>query len=88
MRALSRNRVIHALGEKTFVAQCSLEKGGTWSGTVQNLKQHWTAVFGLGDGSEAMRQLEQLGVVLIGTEDLADLSGLANPTPDFFYFDT
>ena len=37
MRALSRNRVIHALGVKTFVAQCDLKKGGTWSGTEKNL---------------------------------------------------
>ena len=76
VRAHSRNRVIHALGEKAFVAQCNLGKGGTWSGTVQNLKENWSPVFGFRDGSEAMKQLEQLGAVLITEEDLTDLSGL------------
>ena len=36
-RALSRNRVIHSLGIRTFVAQCAMEKGGTWDGTTKNL---------------------------------------------------
>ena len=33
-RALRRNRVIHALGEVTLVAQSDLGIGGTWSGTT------------------------------------------------------
>lgn len=82
-RALSRNRVIHALGEKTFVAQCSLCKGGTWSGTVSNLREHWSPVFAFRDGSEAMGQLENMGATLIDWEDLADLSGLRDPSPGF-----
>lgn len=83
-RALSRNRVIHALGEKTFVAQCTLAKGGTWSGTVRNLREHWNGVFGLRDGSEAIRQLEQLGAVLIDNEDLSNLQGLPEDNPKLF----
>lgn len=82
-RALSRNRVIHALSEKTFVAQCDLGKGGTWSGTTANLREHWSPVFGLQDGSEAMRQLENLGATLIGCGELADLPGLSDPNPGF-----
>jgi predicted Rossmann fold nucleotide-binding protein DprA/Smf involved in DNA uptake len=83
-RAHSRNRVIHALGEKTFVAQCALGVGGSWCGTVQNLKSHWSDVFGFQDESEAMCQLEQLGAMLIGNEDLSDISGLKNKPPSFF----
>ena len=76
LRALSRNRVIHALGEKTLVAQCSFATGGTWSGTVQNLKNRWTPVFCFRDGSEANRQLEQLGATLIDLPALEDLASL------------
>lgn len=76
VRALSRNRVIHALGEKVFVAQCALGIGGTWSGTVRNLKENWSPVFCFRDGSEAVRQLEQLGAGTVGTEDLKDLTKL------------
>ena len=38
LRALSRNRVIHAMGSVSLVAQCAREQGGTWSGTVRNLR--------------------------------------------------
>ena len=44
-RALSRNRVIHALGLKTFVAQATAGMGGTWDGTVKNLRFGWSGVF-------------------------------------------
>lgn len=76
IRALSRNRVIHALAEKTLVAQCSLGMGGTWSGTVQNLRGCWSPVFCFRDGSEASLQLEQLGAQLIDLSDLDDLASL------------
>ena len=38
-RALRRNLYIHALGEKTFVAQCPQCRGGTWAGTRENLRR-------------------------------------------------
>lgn len=71
IRALSRNRVIHALGVKTFVAQCGLKKGGTWSGTEKNLRKGWSDVYCFRDGSEAMTQLQQRGANGIGLKELA-----------------
>ena len=83
-RAISRNRCIHALGRMTFVAQASLEKGGTWDGTVKNLKHGWSSVACFRDGSDASRRLEDMGAYLIGTEDLGDLSALQEPTQTLF----
>ena len=83
-RAISRNRCIHALGRMTFVAQASLEKGGTWDGTVKNLKHGWSSLACFRDGSEASRRLEDMGAYLIGTEDLGDLSALQEPTQTLF----
>lgn len=83
-RALSRNRVIHALGEKTLVAQCTLGMGGTWSGTIHNLKESWSPVFCFQDGSEAALQLSMLGAQLIGTEQLRKLRDLADGTVSLF----
>ena len=77
-RALSRNRVIHALAEKTFVAQCSCGAGGTWDGTVKNLKGGWSPVFCFDDGSAASKQLEQMGAQCITATDLAELSALTS----------
>ena len=75
--ALSRNRVIHTLGELTLVAQATLERGGSWDGTVRNLHNGWSSVFCFDDGSPAFTRLTQLGAVGIGTEDLADLGKLS-----------
>ena len=75
-RALSRNRVIHALGYLTLVAQCSMGTGGTWDGTVRNLKHNWSPVLCFDDGSDASIQLQQRGANLISPERLSDLSAL------------
>ncbi len=69
-RALSRNRCIHALGLMVFVAQSGQNRGGTWSGTVQNLRRRWTPVLCFQDGSAAVRELENLGAYAIGRQDL------------------
>ena len=75
-RALSRNRCIHSLGQMVFVAQSSLKKGGTWSGTVKNLHFGWSPVACFRDGTEASRELEQMGAWLIGADDLENFSDL------------
>lgn len=69
-RALSRNRVIHALPRMTFVAQCALERGGTWKGTTQNLRNYWSTVCCFDDSSAASRALESRGAVLIRLDQL------------------
>lgn len=81
--ALRRNRVIHSLGEKTFVAQCSLGKGGTWDGTIWNLKQSATPVFCFDDGSPASKELQQMGAMPVTKQMLENIAGLKN---DYFAF--
>lgn len=71
-RALSRNRCIHALGQVVFVAQADYGKGGTWDGTVKNLRFGWSNVACFRDGSKAMQELEQMGAYLLTLQDLAD----------------
>ena len=75
-RALSRNRIIHSLGYITLVAQCNGHKGGTWDGTVKNLRNRWSPVFCFADGSETSVELEQLGATLIELQELLDLPKL------------
>lgn len=83
-RALSRNRVIHSLGLKTLVAQCSLFHGGTWDGTEKNLAKLWSPVFCYADGSEAAAELSRMGATLIGEDDLRDLAASHPETVNFF----
>ena len=75
-RAISRNRIIHTLSPKTFVAQCSQKTGGTWDGTVKNLKAGWSSVYCFQDGSAAAQHLGDLGAVLIEAGQLTDFSEL------------
>ena len=83
-RALSRNRCIHALGRMVFVAQSDVGKGGTWDGTAKNLRFGWSPVACFRDGSDASRQLEQMGAYLIGIDDLKDFGGLLEEEKTFF----
>ena len=83
-RALSRNRVIHALGEATLVAQCNMGSGGTWSGTTANLKAGWSPVFCFDDGSAAVKELEQMGAAFVCGSDLSRLDELKNNTQSLF----
>ena len=75
-RALSRNRCIHALGEATLVAQAGYQQGGTWDGTVKNLRFRWSPVRCFDDHSPAAILLEQMGAECVGREDLSDLDKL------------
>ena len=56
-RALGRNRFIHAMGEKTLVAQTGFGKGGTWNGSLDNLQHEYSPLFVFDDGSEGTRAL-------------------------------
>lgn len=74
-RALERNRLIHVLGEKTFVAQSHLS-GGTWSGSEQNLRRNWSPLFVHDDGSPGCAALIAMGATPVRTEQLDSLHAL------------
>lgn len=72
-RALSRNRVIHAMGQLTIVSQCREGRGGTWSGSCANLQNKWSPIACFNDGSSGAQALEKLGAKLVTEEDLERL---------------
>lgn len=75
-RALHRNRTIHALGEIVFVAQCTLGRGGTWDGSIHNLKNQWSPLYCFSDNSAAAAELEQRGASQVSISDLSDFRKL------------
>ena len=83
IRALSRNRCIHTLGIKTFVAQTGLKTGGTWDGTVKNLRFCWSSVYCFEDGSDGITQLCQMGATPIGMGELNSFYDLPEQTTLF-----
>ena len=82
-RALQRNRIIHSFSEKTFVAQCSLGKGGTWSGTADNLRKGWSQVICYDDGSDASRELACMGAVCVDGGMLKNIGQILPGTDSF-----
>lgn len=66
-RALARNRLIHAMGEKVLVAQCTCGKGGTWEGTTENLRRGYSPVFVHDDGSDGASALIARGACPVKT---------------------
>ncbi len=84
LRALRRNRVIHTLGRGVLVAQCRDGRGGTWSGTSQNLSAGWTRVCCFDDGSEGTLALAAMGAEKIPAEALRDYGALFQQEQNLF----
>ncbi len=83
-RALSRNRLIHALSMKAFVAQTDCGTGGTWHGACENLKRQWSPVFVCNDASDGARALCARGASAVSLEQLTSLRAcLPNQTSLF-----
>lgn len=83
-RAHSRNRVIHAISPLVLVAQSSDQTGGTWKGTLKNLRCGWSRVCYFADGSTASAGLQAHGAIPAAAEDLEDLSALINMPNNLF----
>lgn len=69
-RALRRNRLIHSAAPWTFAAQCSYGTGGTWDGSLRNLRRGWSQLLVPDDGSRAAEELCRLGAVTVNLEQL------------------
>jgi len=85
-RAYSRNRLIHAMGQKVFAAQSDYGAGGTWQGVTENLKHGWSPVF-MFDGEPedpGTRGLLERGCAPVSMEGLADLRGRNNRQVSLF----
>lgn len=83
IRALSRNRLIHAMAVAVLIAQCTYGKGGTWNGTVQNLRHSWSPVFCFHDESKAAAALAEQGASLIAMDALDSFQNLQSNTFSF-----
>lgn len=82
-RAISRNRLIHSLSDKTFVAQSDLHTGGTWDGSAKNLRYGWSDLYCFDDGSAAVAELEQMGAELVRIDALEDIGALERTAVSF-----
>ena len=51
--AMARNRHIYCLADAAIVVSSSRDKGGTWSGAVENLRRNWVPLWVKPQGEEA-----------------------------------
>ena len=64
--AMNRNKYIYSLSEATFVIASDYNKGGTWTGAVENLKNGWTKTFVRQDlKSKGVQEIIKLGATPI-----------------------
>jgi predicted Rossmann fold nucleotide-binding protein DprA/Smf involved in DNA uptake len=69
--AMGRNRIIYALSDYGLVVSATLEKGGTWAGAIENLRQKWVPLLiwassSTPHGNQAL--IEKGGVALTETD--------------------
>jgi hypothetical protein len=76
--------VIHALGQITFVAQCGYQTGGTWDGTVKNLRFGYSPVFCFADGSPAQKLLEDMGADIVTLQQMQNFDTLQSKIDKLF----
>lgn len=69
-RALRRNHLIHALAQRSFVAQCTEGHGGSWAGAVANLRHGYSPLCVFADGSGGQQALCALGAAAVKQQDL------------------
>ncbi len=93
--AMQRNRYIYALADYALVVQSDYEKGGTWAGAVENLKDGWVPLFVREDSdSKGIAGLIKRGakVYALGSGSLKDALAGETPEPakeaDFFAAET
>lgn len=82
-RALSRNRLIYALAEKSFVAQCAVGSG-TMQGAEDALKHGIATVFVHEDGSAGAAQLAEKGAIPVRCSALEPLCNVQPPQTEIF----
>lgn len=85
LRALSRNRIIHALSPAVLVAQCDETRGGTWDGSQRNLRHGWSNLYCFGEG-EGIQALLRQGGEGVTCSELADLPSLCDSPPSLFSY--
>lgn len=74
VRAMRRNALIHMQGDRTLAAQCTYGSGGTWHGSLENLKHGWSPLFVFEDGTRGSQALiERGGTPVRRLESLQDL---------------
>ena len=77
--AMNRNKYIYASSKATFIVASDYNKGGTWAGVTENMRNNWTKTFIKEDTkSKGVQELIKLGVIPIKNIEEINLVDLIN----------
>jgi predicted Rossmann fold nucleotide-binding protein DprA/Smf involved in DNA uptake len=70
--AMARNKYIYALSDWAIAVSATVEKGGTWNGAIENLKNKWTSLFVWADEAapQGNHRLVKKGAIPVQDEDI------------------
>lgn len=76
--AMGRNKLIYTLADYGIVVASSANKGGTWSGAIENLKNDWVPLFivtynDMPEGNQVLIQRGGIELPLSAVEDYGNL---------------
>lgn len=72
--AMSRNKYIYAHSEATVIIKSDIEKGGTWTGALENIKHGWTKLFCRDVNYPGNVELIRMGAIPINEDWNGDIS--------------
>lgn len=77
--AMDRNKYIYAMADYVVVVSSDVDKGGTWTGATENLKNGWTPLF-VRDGKDIpagnKKLLEMEGVAAVSISDVEETENI------------
>lgn len=77
-RAMNRNKYIYASGYGTFVVESDYNKGGTWTGATETMKNNWGKVFVWEHDLEGNKKLIEAGGIPFTFQDGQKLFDVVN----------
>lgn len=79
--AMNRNKYIYALSSGAFVIKSDYNKGGTWAGATENIKNSWVKTFVKANSKEKGNiELIKLGAYPIKDLEQIDITNVLNDT--------
>ena len=90
--AMGRNKYIYCLSDWALVVSSTLERGGTWSGAVENIKRKWTPLFirsgpAVPDGNQQLIDRGGIKLTDMIASETSDIAGLFEEHANQFYRD-
>lgn len=78
--AMGRNKYIYTLSKAVVAVKSDYDKGGTWSGAVENQKKGWVPLLVRNADNQGNQELIKRGGIAIG-EELSDLNAIISSAP-------